>query len=379
MKFSRMLAGLVIGTMLLGPLSSTVAAHDDLSLSGGGTVVADAEGAFSLTLDVVIGATQKRHPVTFNVAVGINLTGGAAQWATPPAQLTFTGYGSQSVTIGGQVPPGTPTGEYTLNVHATSPMVDNLDNGAPAHFTIKWTAPTLPPSPADTTAPVITFTVDGTQGANGWYTTDVSVTWSVTDSQSDITLSSGCGSSSVTSDTIGITFTCTATSTGGTGSASVTIKRDATKPVITFVGTTDYTVDQFVAITCAATDATSGVAAQLCPGANGEAYTFEIRTHTLSASATDNAGNDATAGFTFTVTVTADSLCNLTKRFATKTLGNSLCAQLNAAAAAGARGNVKAKANALEAYTREVNAQTGKAFGTEKAAILIRLAAHLTN
>ena len=44
---------------------------------------------------------------------------------------------------------------------------------------------------------------------------------------------SGCGTVSRTTDTWGTTYTCKATSAGGTSTRSVTIKRDATKPVVT--------------------------------------------------------------------------------------------------------------------------------------------------
>jgi hypothetical protein len=76
---------------------------------------------------------------------------------------------------------------------------------------------------------VITPNITGTLGANAWYTSDVTVTWTVTDPESPIT-SAPCGSSTVTTDTTGVTFTCAATSGGGTNSISVTIKRDASPP-----------------------------------------------------------------------------------------------------------------------------------------------------
>lgn len=85
--------------------------------------------------------------------------------------------------------------------------------------------------PADTTPPVITPAVDGTLGAGGWYTSDVSVSWTVTDGESSFT-TSGCTTQTVTSDTSGVTFTCSATSNGGTSESSVTIKRDTTGPAI---------------------------------------------------------------------------------------------------------------------------------------------------
>lgn len=90
----------------------------------------------------------------------------------------------------------------------------------------------IPPTPADTTPPVITPTVTGTLGSNGWYTSDVNVSWTVTDAQSTVTAQTGCGPTTVSADTASITLTCTATSTGGTASQSVTLKRDATAPAI---------------------------------------------------------------------------------------------------------------------------------------------------
>ncbi len=86
--------------------------------------------------------------------------------------------------------------------------------------------------PLDTTPPDITPNVNGTLGNNGWYVSDVAVTWTVTDGESDVT-TAGCGAQNVTADTAGVTFTCSAESEGGSASESVTIKRDATAPTIT--------------------------------------------------------------------------------------------------------------------------------------------------
>ena len=82
------------------------------------------------------------------------------------------------------------------------------------------------------TPPVITPMIAGTLGNNGWYTSDVTVSWQVVDDET-VTSSNGCEASTVTSDHSGVTFTCSATSFGGTATQSVTIKRDATAPVIT--------------------------------------------------------------------------------------------------------------------------------------------------
>ena len=86
----------------------------------------------------------------------------------------------------------------------------------------------------DTTPPEITPNVSGTLGNNGWYVSDVSVTWTVSDPESGIASSSGCDSTTISSDTSGTTLTCSATNgVGLSNSASVTIKRDATPPTIT--------------------------------------------------------------------------------------------------------------------------------------------------
>ena len=117
---------------------------------------------------------------------------------------------------------------------------------------------------ADTTPPGLTPSITGTLGNNGWYTSDVTVSWAVTDAESAISASTGCGPSSASTDTTGVTFTCTATSEGGSSSRSVTVKRDATKPTLSFGsaspapnGSGWNSTD--VAVGYTATDATSGV------------------------------------------------------------------------------------------------------------------------
>jgi len=94
--------------------------------------------------------------------------------------------------------------------------------------------------------------------------------------------------------------------------------------------------------------------------------------------ATDAAGNTATAAQTITVRITESSLCVLTRRLVTKDgVASSLCAKLDNAAAMRDRGNVKAAANILNAYINEVEAQRGKAIGTGDADLLILLASGL--
>ncbi|MBW7935569.1 MAG: thrombospondin type 3 repeat-containing protein, partial [Gemmatimonadaceae bacterium] len=123
----------------------------------------------------------------------------------------------------------------------------------------------------DASAPVITPTVSGTMGANGWYVSNVTVTWNVADGMSGIASSNGCAATTTSTDNGGTVYTCTATNGAGLSTTeSVSAKRDATKPVIGYAGNTgSYTVDQTVAITCSASDAMSGLASNTCANVNG--------------------------------------------------------------------------------------------------------------
>ena len=71
------------------------------------------------------------------------------------------------------------------------------------------------PSAGDHTPPAITSSVTGMTGNNGWYVSDVSVTWDVQDADSAVTSQTGCDPATVATDTAGTTLTCEATSRAG--------------------------------------------------------------------------------------------------------------------------------------------------------------------
>ena len=122
----------------------------------------------------------------------------------------------------------------------------------------------------------------------------------------------------LTADTAGTVVTCTSTSSAGPTTATVTVKVDRTKPVVAYSGNAGtYNVAQNVAISCAASDPApgSGVASTTCANVNEPAWTFGLGATTLSAGATDVAGNSATGSTSFAVTVTPSSLCALTDAF----------------------------------------------------------------
>ncbi|MDP2328812.1 MAG: PxKF domain-containing protein [Dehalococcoidia bacterium] len=164
-----------------------------------------------------------------------------------------------------------------------------------ADLTVQGNEPPVivPPTPADTTPPDVTPEVTGTLGDNDWYVSDVQVSWTVTDAESDVTSTEGCDATTVTVDTASVTFTCTATSGGGTASGSVTLKRDATAPVVTVTGVSDgatYGVGGVPAAGCETSDGLSGVASEAVLSVSGG----PVGTVTVEcAGAEDLAGNTA--------------------------------------------------------------------------------------
>jgi hypothetical protein len=102
----------------------------------------------------------------------------------------------------------------------------------------------------------------------------------------------------VSTDTTGTTFTCQATSTGGTSSQSVTIKRDATTPVlIPTVSPNPILLNGTATAIPGASDTTSGLATASCnPVPTSSAGSF-----TVACTATDSAGNVANASASYVV------------------------------------------------------------------------------
>jgi YVTN family beta-propeller protein len=159
-------------------------------------------------------------------------------------------------------------------------------------------------TPADTTPPVLTPHVTGTLGDNGWYTSDVTVAWSVTDEDSPVEIVAGCVTSQITADTDGLPFGCTAASGGGESSASITIKRDATPPGIAITSPEDgreyYTgLPLRAAYTC-----TDALALAACEGTHPPGAAIDTTTpgdFTFTVTARDEAGHITTRTIAYTV------------------------------------------------------------------------------
>lgn len=122
----------------------------------------------------------------------------------------------------------------------------------------------------DPTAPIVTYTLNpaSPEGDNGWYKSDVSLTWNVAEPDSPSSVQkTGCEDQTITADQNATDYTCTATSAGGSsGTVTATIKRDGTAPTVKYDKFVDgapgdhgwYKSD--VTVQFKATDATSGFA-----------------------------------------------------------------------------------------------------------------------
>jgi hypothetical protein len=151
--------------------------------------------------------------------------------------------------------------------------------------------------PSDVTPPSITYllTPASPDGDNGWYRSDVTLTWTVTEDESAASLvKTGCVDQSITADQAETTYSCSAESDGGSaGPVEVKIKRDATAPTISGSaapaanGNGWNNTDVDVSFTCG--DALSGVAS--C-GPN-QTLTSDGADQSVLGTAKDNAGNTA--------------------------------------------------------------------------------------
>ena len=308
---------LAAGLALLVPGLVTA---DDVEVTGnaieivGGSRTVTISSGGSATVEYYIQATggdgeqgcnaSVDSPAALTFYVGSTQLGsGTTPVAASPSSLTFTAckrgndWNSQSVTFSSSTP-----GSHVITVQVS-------DNGSGSYNTSNatFTLVVQAPTPPDPTPPEITYTVTGTLGANGWYVSDVTVSWSVSDPESAVTSTSGCGTTTIDYDTTGVTLTCTATSAGGTSSVSVTIERDATPPQITCSPPdTSVWYGENVSVSCSASDTTSGPA-------DSDDTSFTLSTNvnegqetdgasTDSRRVCDQAGNCATAGpYTFKV------------------------------------------------------------------------------
>jgi hypothetical protein len=178
----------------------------------------------------------------------------------------------------------------------------------------------LPNVPGDPTPPVVTPLITGTLGLNGWYTTNVTVNWSVTDPESIILSTTGCNAVTFTGNTTGTTLTCSAESDGGTATVSKTLRVDKTAPATT--ATTSRAADSngwynhALSIDFNGTDATSGLASCSPDASYGGPDTAA---GIVSGTCQDQAGNTAPANLTLKYDASAPQITATPSRTANAT------------------------------------------------------------
>ncbi len=165
-----------------------------------------------------------------------------------------------------------------------------------------------PDVPTASITPVIT----GTLGANGWYTSNVTINWI---REPPPLNDSGCDSRTLVADTRGTRFTCSAEFPGGVEiSVTVTIKLDKTAPSV--AGAADRPPDangwynHALTASFSGTDATSGVAACSSAGYGGP----DAAPASIGGTCRDNAGNVGNGSFSFRYDATAPTVGSLSAK-----------------------------------------------------------------
>jgi hypothetical protein len=277
------------------------------------------------------------------------------------------------------------TAEWTMNEHAVGSAANLVFISAFANsnnFT-------------DLAAPVTTATVSpaAPNGSNGWYTSDVIVSLAANDDLSGVTKTeySLDGGTTWQTYTEPVTF-----SQDGSYSVSyrstddalneetvktISFNVDSNAPAITVNGVVNGAYNDSSDITPVITldDSLSGVDANkttvtldgnsVQQGATIALYTLSLGSHTLTVTASDLAGNISTNEIVFQTTTSIQSLKDLVTSFKNAGwidnagIANSLQSKLTS--------------NALEAFVKEVKAQTGKHISPEAAGYLIRDAEYL--
>ncbi|MGC1709419.1 MAG: HYR domain-containing protein, partial [Nitrosotalea sp.] len=243
----------------------------------------------------------------------------------------------------------------------------------------------------DATLPTVTGTANMTANSNGWYNHPLQISWSGTDATSGIT---SCDSPTVYSgpdgSSISITGKCT-DNAGNVGTSTVTIKYDSTPPVLTVPSSIAVlpTGPSGAIVTFSSTNGTAASATDATSGLAGIAYslpsgsTFPIGATTVTATASDNAGNTATETFTVTVLTPAGAIQQIINNISSMNLDHgtmtSLDAKLNAAISSLNSGDGNTAKNQLSAFINEVNALAGKKITQDDADKLIAAAQNIIN
>jgi len=248
----------------------------------------------------------------------------------------------------------------------------------------------------DATPPVTTAALTPPPNLAGWNAGDVTVTLTATDPGTSASgvreiVHSATGAQPISATTVPgaldpVTFTVEGLSdltfhaVDQAGNVEVDrvrqVRIDRTPPAVAWAGNAGtYGLDADVALTCSATDALSGVASTTCADVAGPAWSFGAGPHTVTASATDRAGNGASASATFTVEVTSTGLCHLARELSSAPrAADRICCLLAKLDRAPCCRN---QARLVEEVREELCEESGRAFTEAEVAALDALAAAL--
>ena|GEM_PF-2155402 len=273
---------------------------NDADVGGGGI---SGDGLVTITNSIVVNNTAIDHGANCSISGDGSISGGSnIVWPTQGEQCLGSTVDPMLGPLqdnGGPTPtmaplPGSPAIDGAANCDSIAtdqrgivrPQGEACDVGA-----VEIT---------DATPPVIGApTLTGQLGQNDWYTSDVTVAWPISELESRVTESSGCDQSTVSTDTEGITITCSATSVGGTSTKSITIKRDATAPELEMVVSPDpVSVNQTTWAMFMFDDPVSGFGMIDCP----QPDTSRAGEFVHTCTAWDMAGNATIAQDSYTVT-----------------------------------------------------------------------------
>ncbi|HEU6444870.1 MAG TPA: hypothetical protein VFL61_07435 [Gaiellaceae bacterium] len=168
--------------------------------------------------------------------------------------------------------------------------------------------------PGDPTPPEITPTIVGTLGAVGWYRSNVTVNWSITDPESIILGTECVLATTLTVDTPGQRLSCRAWSDGGDTTKSVTIKIDKNAPTVS--AQADRAPDangwynRLLTVSWSGTDATSGMDSCTSAPYAGPDNPAAV----LLGSCRDVAGNQAATVLSFKYDATPPTIFSVTAK-----------------------------------------------------------------